>query len=84
MGAVAKAVRIISMSLDATGQRLAQVKFFKPTAQDGLPGAAGELPPFSWEAVHLSDVPLRHFYPLLEDLSLTYWATWPSKTMQNP
>ena len=43
------------------------MKFFKPSAADGLP-SAGALPSFSWEVVHLSAVPLRQFYPLLQDV----------------
>ena len=43
-----------------------EVKFFKPSAADG-PSSAGELLSFSWEVVHSSGVPLRQFYPLLED-----------------
>lgn len=60
-----RAVRIVSIG-DENGSRVAEVKFFKPSAADGLP-SAGALPSFSWEVVHLSAVPLRQFYPLLQE-----------------
>ena len=47
-----------------------QVKFFKPSATDELPSAAGELQSFSWEMAYISRVPLRQFYPLIQDRAL--------------
>jgi len=61
-----RAVRILSIVNDENGNRVAEVKFFKPSAADG-PSSAGELLSFSWEVVHSSGVPLRQFYPLLEE-----------------
>lgn len=61
-----RAVRIVSIGNDENGSRVAEVKFFKPSAADGLP-SAGALPSFSWEVVRLSAVPLRQFYPLLQE-----------------
>eukprot|EP00435_Cladocopium_sp_Y103_P020897 s662_g5.t1 len=61
-----RAVRIVSIGNDENGSRVAEVKFFKPSAADGLPSARA-LPSFSWEVVRMSAVPLRQFYPLLQD-----------------
>ncbi|CAJ1412452.1 unnamed protein product [Effrenium voratum] len=63
-----RAVRIMAIYTNENGARVAEMKFFKPVATESFSiGTGAELPPFSWEVVRQQNVPLRQFYPLLEE-----------------
>jgi len=52
---------------DESGRHVAEIKFLRPTAVERLEDLSIESPPWAWEIVRESDVPLRQFYPVLED-----------------
>ena len=63
-----RVARLLSFSSpDACGCRVAEIKFLRPTAVERWEDLSIESPPWAWEIVEQSDVPLRQFYPVLED-----------------
>jgi len=55
-----RAVRLLFIETGESGRRTAAIRCLRPTA-------AEELSPSSWEMVHQTGVPLRQFYPILEE-----------------
>ena len=63
-----RVARLLSISNpDECGRRVAEIKFLRPTAVERWEDLSIESPPWAWEIVRESDVPLRQFYPVLED-----------------
>ena len=55
-----RAVRLLFIETGGSGRRTAAIRCLRPTT-------AEELSPSSWEMVHQTGVPLRQFYPILEE-----------------
>ena len=63
-----RVARILDISgPDESGRRVAEIKFLRPTAVGSWEDLSIESPPWAWEIVQQPDVPLRQFYPVLED-----------------
>jgi len=63
-----RVARLLAISgPDECGRRVAKIKFFRPTAIERWEDLSLDAPPWAWEIVQESDIPLRQFYPVLED-----------------
>ena len=63
-----RAVRLLYIDEDEIGRRMAAIRLLRPAAAESMSSMrAHELPSSSWEIVHQTAVPLRQFYPILEE-----------------
>eukprot|EP00931_Biecheleriopsis_adriatica_P049171 TRINITY_DN28433_c0_g1_i1.p1 TRINITY_DN28433_c0_g1~~TRINITY_DN28433_c0_g1_i1.p1 ORF type:complete len:878 (+),score=179.92 TRINITY_DN28433_c0_g1_i1:44-2677(+) len=62
-----RAVRLRSISTLQSGERRAEIVLLRPTAVQMWERSSSVEPPWSWDIVTEQDVPMRQFYPLLDD-----------------